>query len=179
MNLHESSIWYWEELYHPFVSNLEGTYPSLAQSPTSMSFNNNLVNLCVLLLGGEKTIPRGSVALVIVSFYHGVHNEKMVKKVATHNIHDIKELLSPVDKSLCVLLMMEHGTLPMGWSLGCWALRHPNQALREEKEVQQFWGKFVLPKRMTSNPSKEKNSSTQHLKALGSSTPFIGPPPMT
>lgn len=127
----------------------------------------------------EKTIPRGLVALVVVAFCHGVHNENMVKKVATHNTHDIEELLSLADKNLCVLLMMELGTLHMGQNQGCWALRHPNQALSEEKEVQDFWGKFVLPKRMASNPYGEKSSPMQHLRALGSSTPFIGSPPMT
>jgi hypothetical protein len=46
----------------------------------------------------RNTIPHISNASVVVAFCQGVRDEKMLKKLATHDIQDIAELFSLVDK---------------------------------------------------------------------------------
>jgi hypothetical protein len=46
----------------------------------------------------HNTIPRISNASIVVAFHQGVRDEKMLKKLATHDIQDITELFSLVDK---------------------------------------------------------------------------------
>jgi hypothetical protein len=46
----------------------------------------------------HNTIPRISNASVVVAFHQGVRDEKMLEKLATHDIQDIKELFSLADK---------------------------------------------------------------------------------
>jgi hypothetical protein len=46
----------------------------------------------------HNTIPRISNAFVVVAFCQGVRDEKMLKKLATHDIQDVSTLFSLADK---------------------------------------------------------------------------------
>jgi hypothetical protein len=46
----------------------------------------------------RNTIPRISNASVVVAFRQGVRDEKMLEKLATHDIQDVSALFSLADK---------------------------------------------------------------------------------
>jgi uncharacterized protein YprB with RNaseH-like and TPR domain len=46
----------------------------------------------------HNTIPHISNASVVVAFMQGMKDEKMLKKLTTHNIQDVAELFSLADK---------------------------------------------------------------------------------
>jgi hypothetical protein len=46
----------------------------------------------------RNTIPRISNVFVVVAFRQGVRDEKMLEKLTTHDIQDVAELFSLVDK---------------------------------------------------------------------------------
>jgi hypothetical protein len=46
----------------------------------------------------HNTIPHISNASVVVVFHQGVRDEKMLKKLTTHDIQDVAELFSLADK---------------------------------------------------------------------------------
>jgi hypothetical protein len=50
------------------------------------------------VLLGSKHHPRISNASVVVAFQQGVRDEKMLKKLTTHDVHDVSELFSLTDK---------------------------------------------------------------------------------
>lgn len=54
-------------------------------------------HLCVEVLSVQNTIHRITLASIIVPFYQGVRDEKMLEKLMTHNIQDVKELLTLAD----------------------------------------------------------------------------------
>jgi hypothetical protein len=46
----------------------------------------------------HNTIPRISNSSIVVAFHQGVRDKKMLEKLTTHDIHDVTELFSLVDK---------------------------------------------------------------------------------
>jgi hypothetical protein len=54
----------------------------------------------------HNIIPRISNASIVVAFRQGVRDEKMLKKLTTHDIQDVAELFSQVDK--CVMAAEGH-----------------------------------------------------------------------
>jgi hypothetical protein len=51
-----------------------------------------------VVLPGSKHHPRISNTSVVVAFQQGIRDEKMLKKLATHDVQDVSELFSLADK---------------------------------------------------------------------------------
>jgi hypothetical protein len=62
----------------------------------------------------HNTIPRISNAIVVVAFRQAVRDEKMLEKLATHDIHDVTELFSLEDKCPLALEVEKPGKPNVG-----------------------------------------------------------------
>jgi hypothetical protein len=51
-----------------------------------------------VVLPGSKHHPHISNTSVVVAFQQGIRDEKMLKKLATHDVQDVSELFSLADK---------------------------------------------------------------------------------
>jgi hypothetical protein len=102
MNLPEGSLTSWQELCHQFSTNFESAYSrsgnetdlhAIQQRPreTLRSFIQRFSQV-------RNTIPRITNVFVVIVFRQGVRDEKMLKKLATHDIKDVAELFSLADK---------------------------------------------------------------------------------
>jgi hypothetical protein len=102
MNLAPRSIYSWEELYARFVANFASTYQqhdveahlhAVRQEPgeTLRTFISRFTKV-------RGTIPRISDASIITTFRHGVRDEKMLEKLATHDVETVPTLFALVDK---------------------------------------------------------------------------------
>jgi hypothetical protein len=102
MNLAPGSIYYWEELCAWFTANFASSYQQhgveaylhvVRQKP-----RETLQALVSRFTKVRGTIPRISDASIITAFCQGVHDEKMLEKLATHDVVTITTLLALVDK---------------------------------------------------------------------------------
>ena len=102
MNLPESTIFSWEELCRQFTVNFVGTcsHPgteadlhAIQQQPGEM-LRAFVQRFCHI----RHTIPQITAPSVILAFRQGVRDEKMLEKLATHNITEVADLLSLADK---------------------------------------------------------------------------------
>jgi hypothetical protein len=102
MNLPEGTLDSWPELCRQFTANFESAYSrpgnetglhAVQQRPgeSLRSFIQQVSQVC-------NTIPRISNASVVVAFRQGVRAEKMLEKLATHDIQDVSALFSLADK---------------------------------------------------------------------------------
>jgi hypothetical protein len=102
MNLVPGSIYSWEELYAWFTANFASAYQQhsveahlheVRQEPgeTLRTFIS-----CFTKVRG--TIPRISDASIITAFHQGVRDEKMLEKLATHDVETISTLFALADK---------------------------------------------------------------------------------
>jgi hypothetical protein len=102
MNLPQGSLSSWEELWHQFMANFKSAYAHLnikvdlhavQQRP-----GESLRSFIQWFSQVWNTIPCISDAFVIVTFQQGVRDEKMLEKLATHDVQDVSELFSLPDK---------------------------------------------------------------------------------
>jgi hypothetical protein len=102
MNLALGSIYSWEELCARFVANFASAYQqhgveahlhAVRQEPgeTLRTFIS-----CFTKVRG--TIPRISDASIITAFCQGVRDEKMLEKLATHDVETVPTLFALADK---------------------------------------------------------------------------------
>jgi hypothetical protein len=102
MNLAPGSIYSWEELYARFVGNFASAYQqhgveahlhAVRQEP------GETLRACISLFTKVRgTIPRILDASIITAFRLGVHDEKMLEKLATHDVETITTLFALADK---------------------------------------------------------------------------------
>jgi hypothetical protein len=90
MNLLEGTIDSWSELCHQFTANFESAYArpgnetdlhAIQQRP-----GESLRTFIQRFSQVHKIIPRISNASIVVAFHQGVRDEKMLEKLATHDI---------------------------------------------------------------------------------------------
>jgi hypothetical protein len=102
MNLAPGSIYSWEELCARFVANFASTYQqhgveahlhAMRQEPgeTLRMFISRFTKV-------RGTIPRISDASIITAFRQGVRDEKMLEKLATHDVETVPTLFALADK---------------------------------------------------------------------------------
>jgi hypothetical protein len=102
MNLTPGSIYSWEELCARFVANFASAYQQhgveahlyvVRQEPgeTLRTFISRFTKV-------RGTIPRISDASIIMAFRQGVRDEKMLEKLATHDMETFPTLFALVDK---------------------------------------------------------------------------------
>jgi hypothetical protein len=115
MNLAPGSIYSWEELCTRFVANFASAYQqhgvevhlhAVRQEPgeTLRTFISRFTKV-------RGTIPRISDASIITTFRQGVRDEKMLEKLATHDVETIPALFTLADKCARAAEAM-HGTRP-------------------------------------------------------------------
>jgi hypothetical protein len=102
MNLSPGSIYSWEELYARFTANFASAYQqhgveahlhAVRQEPeeTLWAFISRFTKV-------RGTIPRISDASIITTFRQGVRDEKMLQKLATHDVETVTTLFALADK---------------------------------------------------------------------------------
>jgi hypothetical protein len=102
MNLAPGSIYSWEELCVRFVANFASAYQqhgveahlhAVRQEPgeTLRTFISRFTKV-------RGTIPRISDASIITAFRQGVRDEKMLEKLATHDVETVSTLFALADK---------------------------------------------------------------------------------
>jgi hypothetical protein len=102
MNLALGSVYSWEELCARFVANFANAYQqhgveahlhALRQEPgeTLRTFISRFTKV-------RDTIPRISDASIITAFRQGVRDEKMLEKLATHDVKTVPTLFALADK---------------------------------------------------------------------------------
>jgi hypothetical protein len=102
MNLAPGSIYSWEELCARFTANFVSAYQqhgveahlhAVRQEPgeTLRTFISHFTKV-------RGTIPRITDASIITAFRQGVHDEKMLEKLATHDVETISTLFALADK---------------------------------------------------------------------------------
>ena len=102
MNLTPGSIYSWEELCARFTANFASAYQqhgveahlhAVRQEPreTLRAFISRFTKV-------RGTIPRISDASIITTFWQGVRDEKMLEKLATHDVETVTTLFALADK---------------------------------------------------------------------------------
>jgi hypothetical protein len=102
MNITSGSVYSWEELCARFVANFASAYQqhgveahlhAVRQEPgeTLHKFISRFTKV-------QGTIPRISDASIITAFRRGVHDEKMLEKLATHDVETVPALFALADK---------------------------------------------------------------------------------
>jgi hypothetical protein len=102
MNLTPRSVYSWEELCARFVANFASAYQqhgveahlhAVRQEPgeTLRKFISRFTKV-------RGTIPRISDASIIIAFRQGVRDEKMLEKLATHDVETVPTLFALADK---------------------------------------------------------------------------------
>jgi hypothetical protein len=102
MNLAPGSIYSWEELCAWFIANFASAYQqhgveallhAVRQEPeeTLRTFISRFTKV-------RGTIPRISDASIITAFRQGVRDEKMLEKLATHDVETVPTLFTLADK---------------------------------------------------------------------------------
>jgi hypothetical protein len=102
MNLTLGSVYSWEELYARFVANFASAYQqhgveahlhAVRQEPgeTLRKFISRFTKV-------RGTIPHISDASIITAFRQGVRDEKMLEKLATHDMETVPTLFTLADK---------------------------------------------------------------------------------
>jgi hypothetical protein len=102
MNLPEGTLHSWSELCRHFTTNFESAYArpgnetdlhTIQQRP-----RESLCSFVQWFSQVRNTIPHISNASVVVAFHQGVRDEKMLEKLATHDVQDVSALFSLADK---------------------------------------------------------------------------------
>jgi hypothetical protein len=102
MNLTPGSVYSWEELYARFTANFASAYQQhgveahlhvVRHEPgeTLRAFISRFAKV-------RGTLPRITDASIITAFRQGVRDEKMLKKLATHDLETITALFALADK---------------------------------------------------------------------------------
>jgi hypothetical protein len=124
MNLPEGTLTSWKELCYQFMANFESFYlwPSNEINLHAMQQcpGESLRSFIQRFSQVRNTIPRIFNASIVVAFRQGVRDEKMLEKLATHDIQDVAELFSVANK--CTRAMPGTTTYPRGregWQARC------------------------------------------------------------
>jgi hypothetical protein len=110
MNLPECTLTSWQELCRQFMTYFESAYSWLSNETDLHAMQQRLrESLCSFIQRFSQvhnTSPRISNASIVVAFRQGVRDEKMLKKLVTHDIQDVAELFNLEDK--CVRAVEGH-----------------------------------------------------------------------
>jgi hypothetical protein len=102
MNLPEGTLDSCPELCHQFTTNFESGYARPGNETNlhavQQRLRESLRSFIQRFSQVRNTIPRISNASVVVAFRQGVRDEKMLEKLATHDIQDVSALFSLEDK---------------------------------------------------------------------------------
>jgi hypothetical protein len=102
MNLPEGTLDSWLELCRQFTANFESAYARPGNETDLHAVQQRpgepLRSFIQRFSQVHNTIPRISNASVVVAFRQGVRDEKMLEKLATHDIQDVSALFSLADK---------------------------------------------------------------------------------
>jgi hypothetical protein len=102
MNLPEGTLHSWSELCRQFTANIESAYARLGNETElhviQQRPGESLRSFIQWFSQVRKTIPHISNASVVVPFRQGVRDEKMLEKLATHDVQDVSTLFSLADK---------------------------------------------------------------------------------
>jgi hypothetical protein len=102
MNLLEGTLDSWSELCHQFRANIESAYTQPGKETDLHAIQQrpgeSLCSFVQRFSQVHNTIPHISNDYVVVAFRQGVRDEKMLEKLATHNIQDVSALFSLTDK---------------------------------------------------------------------------------
>jgi hypothetical protein len=102
MNLPEGTLDSWPELCRQFTANFESAYARSGNETDLHAVRQrpgeSLRSFIQRFSQVRNTIPRISNASVMVAFRQGVRDEKMLEKLATHDVQDVSALLSLADK---------------------------------------------------------------------------------
>jgi hypothetical protein len=102
MNLPKGSLTSCVELFHQFTANFESAY---SRSGNEVDLHvvqqrpgESLRSFIQWFSQVQNTIPHISNAYVVVTFRHGMRDEKMLEKLATHEVKNVSKLFSLADK---------------------------------------------------------------------------------
>jgi hypothetical protein len=102
MNLSEGTLDSWSELCRQFTANIESAYARPSNETNLRAIQQRLGESMRSFIQRfsqvHNIIHHISNAFVVVVFHQGVRDEKMSKKLATHDIQDVSALLSLADK---------------------------------------------------------------------------------
>jgi hypothetical protein len=102
MNLFEGTLHSWSELCHQFTANFESAYAQPGNETNLHAIHQrpgeSLRSFILQFSQVRNTVPHISNASVVVTFHQGVRDEKMLEKLATHDIQDVSALFSLADK---------------------------------------------------------------------------------
>jgi hypothetical protein len=128
MKLAPGSIYSWEELCTRFVANFASAYQqhgveahlhAMRQEPgeTPRTFISRFTKV-------RGTIPRISDASIVTAFRQGVYDEKMLEKLATHDVETVPTLFALADKCARAAEGCAWHSAPQNWGclvawLGC------------------------------------------------------------
>jgi hypothetical protein len=102
MNLTPGSIYSWEELYARFTANFASAYQQHGVEAhlhaVRQESRETLRAFISRFTKVRGTIPRISDASIITTFHQGVHDEKMLENLATHDVETVTTLFALADK---------------------------------------------------------------------------------
>jgi hypothetical protein len=102
MNLVPGSVYSWEELCTRFVANFASAYQQHGVEAHLHAVRQELEETLRTFISRftkvRGTIPRISYASIITTFRQGVHDEKMLEKLATHDMETVPTLFALADK---------------------------------------------------------------------------------
>jgi hypothetical protein len=102
MNLPEGTLDSWPELCRQFTANFKSAYARLGNKTDLHAVQQrpgeSLRSFIQRFSQVRNTIPRISNVSVVVAFRQGVRDEKMLEKLATHDIQDVSAPFSLGDK---------------------------------------------------------------------------------
>jgi hypothetical protein len=102
MNLAPGSIYSWEELCARFIANFASAYQQHGVEAhlhaVRQELGETLRTIISRFTNMRGTIPRISDASIITAFRQGVRDEKMLEKLATHDVKTVPTLFALADK---------------------------------------------------------------------------------
>jgi hypothetical protein len=102
MNLAPGSVYSWEEFCAWFIANFASAYQQYGVEAhlhaVRQEAGETLRTFISRFTKVRGTIPRISDASIIMAFRRGVHDEKMLEKLATHDVEIVSTLFALVDK---------------------------------------------------------------------------------
>jgi hypothetical protein len=102
MNLPEGTLDSWPELCRQFTTNFESAYARPGNETDLHAVQQRsgeyLCSFIQRFSQVRNSIPHISNASVVVAFRQGVRDEKMLEKLATHDVQDVSTLFSLADK---------------------------------------------------------------------------------
>jgi hypothetical protein len=102
MNLPDGTLDSWSELCHQFTANFENVYARPGNETNlhaiQQRLRESLRSFIQRFSQVRNTITHISNASVVVAFCKGVRDEKMLERLATHDIQDVSALFSLTDK---------------------------------------------------------------------------------